>query len=109
MSEKHLIPLAFLAPGESAILREIRGIRHHPLGEAQACAKRPMRLRGRRHLLTADKGHRMEHRLKSMGFFPGTRIEMIRNDPAKPLVIGIRDCRLCIGRGIAMRLMVERE
>lgn len=110
MSDGLLIPLAFMMSGESGILREIRGIRYHgPSGSAEKCARRRIRRPSRRHLLTQDKGHRMEHRLKSMGFLPGTRIKIIRNDPGRPLIVRIGDCRVCVGRGIAMRVMVEKD
>ncbi len=110
MGDSHLIPLAFMMSGESGTLREIRGIRHHgPIDPVVTRAKRTIRRPSRRHLLTQDKGPRMEHRLKSMGFLPGTRIKMIKNDPGTPLIVGIGDCRVCIGRGIAMRVMVEKD
>jgi len=52
------------------------------------------------------EGERLRARLNAMGFTPGTRIHIVRNDVG-PLVISLLDYRIAIGRGMAQKILVE--
>ena len=108
MSDKQLIPLGFMRPGEGGILAEIRGLRHHlddsrgPRGHAG-----PTKRYRRGHMFHTDRGHRLEHRLNYMGLVPGEPVKVVQNNAPGPVVVAVKGSRLCLGRGIACKLMVR--
>lgn len=72
-----ILPLGFLQTGRDAIVRE------------------------------PGSGNNLTRRLSEMGIVRGTRLSMIKNDMGGPLIISIGDGRLAIGRGMALRILVE--
>lgn len=46
-------------------------------------------------------------KLADMGFVPGTRIKVIKNQRNGPMMVFIRGMTVGIGRGIAMKIMVR--
>lgn len=107
MSDNHLVPLGFMSPGESGILKEIRGLRHHlDNGRRDTSMRRTKRYR-RGHMHHSDRGHRLEHRLNYMGLVPGEPIKVMQNNAPGPVVVAVKGSRLCLGRGIACKLMVS--
>ncbi|MFX1284217.1 MAG: ferrous iron transport protein A [Promethearchaeota archaeon] len=47
-------------------------------------------------------------RVNELGFYPGSRIRMIRNIKAGPILVELKGCRIAIGRGIAMKIFCKR-
>lgn len=56
-----------------------------------------------------DCGRGLGRRLAELGIFRGARIKVIKNDMGGPLVISVRESRLAIGRGMALKILVETE
>ena len=52
-------------------------------------------------------GARFMRKLADMGFVPGTRIRVVKNQRNGPMMVWIRGITLGIGRGVAMKIMVE--
>jgi ferrous iron transport protein A len=99
VTEGALIPLGFMEPGETGVLVEIRGLRHHHRKELhQGHDKRP-------HL--KDRGHKLEHRLQHMGLTPGAPVRVVQNAIAGPIIVAVKDTRLALARGVAIRIMVR--
>lgn len=71
------MPLALIREGSKTVLRSIQGGRH---------------LRGR---------------LASLGLIPGTEVTVLRNGGGGPFVVAVNNARICIGRGMAMKIEVE--
>ncbi len=44
-------------------------------------------------------------RVNELGFYPGSRIKIIRNIKAGPVLVELKGSRIAIGRGIAMKIM----
>jgi Fe2+ transport system protein FeoA len=107
MASSDLIPLALMNTGQSGVLAEIRGLRHHD--EACAGPRFARHRRGRRgHInatTTAGRPH-LEHRLNCLGLVPGERVTVVQNSFSGPLIIAIKGSRLGLVRGIAIHLMV---
>lgn len=108
--DNHTIPLAMMVPGERGTLKEIRGLRHHLDGGGRAVGRhKPEKKHRRSHLFTSDRGHRLEHRLHGMGLLPGTRVSVVQNSAPGPVIVAVKDSRLCLGRGLAQKLMVNPD
>jgi len=73
------IPLTALSPGEEGVVRQLSG------------------------------GRGFVGRLASLGFAPGTRAQILQNFGRGPLIVLVRDTRVALGRGEAMRVWVSRE
>lgn len=54
-------------------------------------------------------GKEFASRLASMGVAIGTRLEVMQNRGRGPLLVLVRDSRVALGRGEAMKIMVEEE
>ncbi len=52
-------------------------------------------------------GARLMQKLADMGFVPGTAVKVIKNQRNGPMMVSIRGITLGIGRGVAMKIMVE--
>lgn len=77
MSVKTL-PLGFLRAGSGAVVKDFHG------------------------------GKGLHRRLMEMGLVHGARIRVLQNDRSGPLIISIGgEGRLAIGRGMALKIMVE--
>jgi len=109
MSDNHLIPLGFMNPGEEGVLEEIRGLRHHVDSGRPHAGIRPAKQYQRGHMFHTDRGHRLEHRLNCMGLVPGEPVKVVQNNAPGPVVVAVKGSRLCLGRGIASKLMVRPE
>lgn len=72
-----LMPLALAKPGEKIVIKEIMG------------------------------GREVRARLASMGFRPGGVLEVINNNGQGRLIVGCRQTRLALGRGVAQKVMVS--
>jgi len=46
-------------------------------------------------------------RLAALGLTPGARIKMVQNFGHGPLIVLVRETRLALGRGEAMKVLVE--
>jgi len=57
-------------------------------------------------LLKVNAGEGLSSRLSAMGLTPGVEF-MIIQDSGGPLLLGVRDSRLAIGRGMAQKIVVE--
>jgi ferrous iron transport protein A len=77
MSVRPPVPLAQLAPGAHAIVREIRG------------------------------GADFSGRLAGMGLTKGARIEMLQNVGRGPVLVRAHETRIALGRGEALNILVE--
>jgi ferrous iron transport protein A len=47
-------------------------------------------------------------RLATLGFTPGALLTMIQNYGHGPLIVGVRDTRIALGRGEAAHVLVRR-
>jgi len=72
-----VLPLSFLRAGQDAVIKNF------------------------------NDGRGFCRRLTEMGLIRGTRVRVVRNDMGGPLIISAGDGRLAIGRGMAMRILVE--
>lgn len=52
-------------------------------------------------------GHGLTSRLAAMGLVPGVVIAVHQNHRGGPLVVGVKEGRLMLGRGMAERMAVE--
>lgn len=77
MRKARIVPLAFLPNGARGIVRGIVG------------------------------GRNVRKRLYELGFIDGAEVVVVRNGGAGPLVISIYGSRFALGRGIAMKILVE--
>ena len=46
-------------------------------------------------------------RLAALGFTPGAEVTMVQNFGRGPLIVLVRDTRVALGRGEAMKVLVE--
>ncbi len=52
-------------------------------------------------------GGNLRQRLTEMGLVRGTRIRVVKNDTGGPLIVSTGEGRIAIGRGMALKIMVE--
>ncbi len=52
-------------------------------------------------------GQRMKKRLGELGLYEGTEVLVSKNDVCGPVVLKVLDSRIVVGRGQAMKIMVE--
>ncbi len=57
-------------------------------------------------LLKVNAGGGLSSRLNAMGLTPGVELSIIQ-DSGGPLLLGVRDSRLALGRGMAQKIFVE--
>lgn len=74
-----MLPLAFVGSGSRVIIKKILG------------------------------GRGMLKRLTELGLTPGSRITVLKNQMAGPLIVSVRGSQLALGRGIALKIQVEVE
>jgi ferrous iron transport protein A len=55
-----------------------------------------------------EAGHGLVSRLSALGFTPGARVTMVQNMGHGPLIVKVRDTRIALGRGEAMKVRVSR-
>lgn len=73
------IPLTALGPGQLGVVRQLSG------------------------------GRGFVARLASLGFTPGAAVQMLQNFGRGPLIALVRDTRVALGRGEAMKIWVSRQ
>ena len=49
----------------------------------------------------------MTQRLTEMGFTPTTKVKVVVSNPGGTILIGVRDTKIALGRGIAMKVVVK--
>lgn len=107
MSDGGLMPLSFMGPGESGVLAQVHGLRHHHHQGDETEHAGPVKTYRRAHMYHADRGHRLEHRLKHMGLIPGATVEIVKNSLSGPVIVRVGETRLGLARGVASRIMVD--
>ena len=58
-------------------------------------------------IVSVEAGGRLQGRLAAMGLVPGEEIEVLRNTPHGPFLIGVKGSRIMLGRGMAQKIMVS--
>jgi ferrous iron transport protein A len=79
MSNTREVFLDQLAPAASAVVKELRG------------------------------GREFAGRLAGMGISVGCQIEMLQNPDHGPLLVRVRDTRIALGRGEALKILVRES
>ena len=72
------MPLSMLSAGEEAQLVDVRG------------------------------GHGIRRRLSAMGLNPGMKVTVVQNTMRGPIILGVMDSRIALGRGMAHKILVSR-
>ncbi len=52
-------------------------------------------------------GRGLSQRLAELGLTCGTKVKVVRNDMVGPMIISVKESKLLIGRGIALKILVE--
>jgi ferrous iron transport protein A len=52
-------------------------------------------------------GHQILSRLGCLGFTPGARLKVVQNYGRGPIIVHLRDTRVALGRGEALKILVE--
>ncbi|ARE39731.1 hypothetical protein RGUI_1590 [Rhodovulum sp. P5] len=52
-------------------------------------------------------GRNAHHRLTDMGLAVGARVRILKRGGGCPMLIGVGDCRLALGHGLAGKVLVE--
>lgn len=73
------VPISLVQAGRNVVLRRIRG------------------------------GQGMAARLATLGLNPGMRVAVHQNHHRGPVVLGVKESRIMLGRGMADRIMVEEQ
>jgi Fe2+ transport system protein FeoA len=58
-------------------------------------------------LRTIGGGRGLRGRLAALGLIPGAEVTVLRNGGRGPFVVAVNNARICIGRGMAMKIEVE--
>lgn len=77
MRRSGTIPLAFLTDGTKGVVRGVAG------------------------------GHGIRRRLYELGFVEGAEVVVVKSGGAGPIVVSVQGSRLALGRGVAMKVLVE--
>jgi ferrous iron transport protein A len=52
-------------------------------------------------------GHQILSRLACLGFTPGARLKVVQNYGRGPIIVHLRDTRVALGRGEALKILVQ--
>lgn len=74
----NMMPLSMLGSGEEAKLMDVRG------------------------------GDSIKKRLSAMGLNPGVSVTVVQNTMNGPVILGVMDSRIALGRGMAHKIMVTQ-
>ena len=107
MTDGALVPLSFMGPGESGVLVEVHGLRHHYREGESIEHAGPVLTYRRAHKHHTDRGHRLEHRLKHMGLIPGASVQVVKNSYSGPVIVRVQETRIGLARGVANRIIVR--
>lgn len=55
------------------------------------------------------EGNELNRRLTSLGFTPGTGVEIVQNFGSGPMIVNVRGTRIALGRGEAAKIFVHRD
>ncbi|MBN1593718.1 MAG: ferrous iron transport protein A [Candidatus Coatesbacteria bacterium] len=58
-------------------------------------------------LRSVNAGQGLKCRLSAMGIVPGAELMVVNTTFAGPMVVMVKDSKVILGRGIAMKMMVE--
>ena len=58
-------------------------------------------------LVSVTGGRAMCSHLAALGLIPGVELEVKRNAPGGPFILGLRGGQLVIGRGMAQKILVS--
>jgi ferrous iron transport protein A len=75
----NLVPLSMLAMGEEARLVDVRG------------------------------GYGIRQRLSALGLNPGMKVTVVQNAMRGPIILGVMDSRVALGRGMAQKILVSKN
>ncbi|GAB4251213.1 FeoA family protein [Deferrisoma sp.] len=84
-----MFPLALLSPGDRA---RISRLAPPPTGTSSSADRTPP-----------------WHRLESMGLRVGAEVEVVSGGRSDALLLRVDETRIALGRGVAMRIFVERR
>jgi ferrous iron transport protein A len=73
----------------------------HQIPLAMASAGRKVRL------VSVNGGRAMCSHLAALGLIPGVEVEVKRNSPGGPFILGIKGGQLILGRGMAQKILVS--
>jgi len=57
-------------------------------------------------MVSCGAGWGLTRRLADMGLIPGTKLRVINNQMAGPIIIDLRGSRLVLGHGMAQKILV---
>jgi ferrous iron transport protein A len=60
-------------------------------------------------VVTLRGGSSFVSRLATLGFTPGARLTMVQNYGHGPLIVRVRDTRIALGRGEAIKIVIQRR
>jgi ferrous iron transport protein A len=52
-------------------------------------------------------GEEFNHRMVALGFTPGVEVTVVQNYGRGPILVTVRDTRVALGRGEALKLLIE--
>ena len=52
-------------------------------------------------------GEEFAHRMVTLGFTPGVEVRVVQNYGRGPILVIVRDTRIALGRGDALKVLVE--
>ncbi len=58
-------------------------------------------------LVSVDGGRSVCSHLAALGLIPGVEVEVKRNTPGGPFILGLKGSQLVIGRGMAQKILVS--
>lgn len=59
-------------------------------------------------VVSLSGGSGLSGRLAALGFTPGARVHMVRNNGRGPVIVSVLDTQIALGRGPARRVLVKR-
>ncbi len=59
------------------------------------------------HVVGVRAGWGLQRRLADMGLTPGVEVRVINSQGRGPVVLDLRGSRLCLGHGVAHKIMVK--
>ena len=87
-----MLPLGLLSPGERGEIVGFRGVA--PEGEPDGCCCHGGKRKGSFHL-------------EDLGLRTGKTVEMLKNGGG-PILLRVDESRIAVGRGLAMKIMVQK-
>lgn len=108
-------PLALLEEGEIAEIIEPERNEgahchfRHRHGHGISCCEKQWGISSRVRIGKGGTERNSSSHLYDMGLRPGKKVEMITNSGTGPLIMRVDECRIAIGRGMAMKIYVRRN